>query len=87
MIIKKISLYFLALILIGCAQKEVQPFFVKAGEYPYQYQYNLDVAACDDELKNSTKGRPMSFGGILPRMGDQFLVNCMQSKDYQVRSK
>jgi hypothetical protein len=32
-------------------------------------------------------GRPMSFGGILPLMGDQPLVSCMQSKGYQVRSK
>ena len=87
MIIKKILLYLFALILIGCAQKEVQLLFIKAGVYPYQYQYNLDVATCEDELKNSTMGRPMSFGGILPRMGDQPLVSCMQSKGYQVRSK
>ncbi len=87
LIIKKISLHLLALLLIGCAQKEVQPFFAKAGVYPYQYQYNLDVATCEDELKNSTMGRPMTFGGILPLMGDQPLVSCMQSKGYQVRSK
>ena len=86
LIIKKISLHLLALILIGCAQKEVPPFFVKAGVYPYQYQYNLDVATCEDELKNSSMGRPMNFGGILPRMGDQPLVSCMQSQGYQVRS-
>lgn len=42
---------------------------------------------CEDELKNSTMGRPMSFGGILPLKGDQPLVSCMQSKGYQVRSK
>ena len=86
LIIKKILLHLLALMLIGCAQKEVSPFFVKAGVYPYQYQYNLDVATCEDELKNSSMGRPMNFGGILPRMGDQPLVSCMQSKGYQVRS-
>lgn len=86
LIIKKISLHLLALILIGYAQKEVY-FFAKAGVYPYQYQYNLDVATCEDELKNSTMGRPMSFGGILPLKGDQPLVSCMQSKGYQVRSK
>ena len=85
--IKKISLYLFTLILIGCAQKEVQPFFAKTGVYPYQYQYNLDLATCEDELKNSTMGRPMSFGGILPLKGDQPLVSCMQSKGYQVRSK
>ena len=73
--------------LISCAQKEVRPFFAKAGVYPYQYQYNLDVSTCEDELKNSTMGRTMSFGGILPLKGVQPLVSCMQSKGYQVRSK
>jgi hypothetical protein len=67
--------------------KRSAAFFVKAGVYPYQHQYNLDVATCEDELKNSTMGRPMTFGGILPLMGDQPLVSCMQSKGYQVRSK
>ena len=81
----KISLCLLAGFLVSCAQKEVQLFFTKAGVYPYQYQYNQDLASCQEDPKASLVNKPLNVASLLAKPVNDQLVNCMQSNGYSVR--
>lgn len=81
----KISFCLLAGFLVSCAQKEAQLFFTKAGVYPYQYQYNQDLASCQEDPKASLVNKPLNVASLLAKPVNDQLVNCMQLKGYSVR--
>jgi hypothetical protein len=61
-------------------------FFIKAGVYPYQYQYNQDLASCQEDPKASLVKKLRNVSSLLAKQVNNELVNCMQSKSYSVRS-
>jgi hypothetical protein len=65
--------------------KRSAALFTKAGVYPNQYQYNQDLASCQEDPKASLVNKPLNVASLLAKPVNDQLVNCIQSKGYSVR--